>query len=336
MKTYPKPQQGLSPKNFLLSDFLSKDEVFHIARVSITSSKDLSFHSHNYAELLWIESGEGIHHINGYNLPIRKNDMVMIRPQDKHNFTAKGKQLTLVNIAFPKESLDYFRCRYFPKTNLYFWTKSPLPFQMTLPDELIRRISTKAEETMLCKRSYLQLDSLLLFIFQQISINESELNYTDAPLWLVNAIQEFNKAGVYKDGSALFMSTGLSRYISTRRSLNLSIISESNMPPVNCFLPIFPSNQSVTHVDLPAWPISIKNSMSNTKSLHKNTEKYIAKWFEYLPTVINATSLHRASPASSAPQTGFRIPYRRKKSGIQPSGRTKVPASGRLLRATAC
>lgn len=206
MKTYPKPQQGLSPKNFLLSDFLSKDEVFHIARVSITSSKDLSFHSHNYAELLWIESGEGIHHINGYNLPIRKNDMVMIRPQDKHNFTAKGKQLTLVNIAFPKESLDYFRCRYFPKTSLYFWTKSPLPFQMTLPDELIRRISTKAEETMLCKRSYLQLDSLLLFIFQQISINESALNYTDAPLWLVNAIQEFNKAGVYKDGSALFIS----------------------------------------------------------------------------------------------------------------------------------
>lgn len=62
----------LASKNFLLSDFISENEVFHIARVTLTSRQDLSYHSHNYAELLWIESGEGIHHINGYNIHIKK------------------------------------------------------------------------------------------------------------------------------------------------------------------------------------------------------------------------------------------------------------------------
>lgn len=49
---------------FKLSYFLSANEKFHIARVNITSSQDLSLHSHDYAEILWVEKGTGIHHVN--------------------------------------------------------------------------------------------------------------------------------------------------------------------------------------------------------------------------------------------------------------------------------
>lgn len=205
MKTgIPTVQAALS-KNFMLSDFLDEDEVFHIARVTITSGRDISFHSHNYAELFWIERGEGVHHINGYNLPLRKNDLVMIRPQDKHNFTAKGRLLTLVNIAFPRETLDYLKCRYFPRSEMFFWSKAILPFQLSLPDGLVNRFSARAEEAMLYKRSYLQLDSLLLFIFRQISVNESGLNYSSAPQWLVVAIQKYNNECLFKAGVSAFV-----------------------------------------------------------------------------------------------------------------------------------
>lgn len=44
---------------FKLSYFLSANEVFHIARVNITSSQDLSLHTHDYAEILWIEKAPG-------------------------------------------------------------------------------------------------------------------------------------------------------------------------------------------------------------------------------------------------------------------------------------
>ena len=40
---------------FKLSYFLSANEKFHIARVNITSSQDLSLHSHDYAEIFWVE-----------------------------------------------------------------------------------------------------------------------------------------------------------------------------------------------------------------------------------------------------------------------------------------
>lgn len=40
---------------FKLSYFLNANEAFHIARVNITSSQDLSLHTHDYVEMLWIE-----------------------------------------------------------------------------------------------------------------------------------------------------------------------------------------------------------------------------------------------------------------------------------------
>lgn len=195
-----------SQKQFNLSDFLTDEEVFHIARVTFTSHNELSFHSHNYAELLWIENGEGIHHINGYDIPIRKNTMVMIRPTDKHNFSAIKGYMTLINVAFPIESLDHLRNRYFPNTDLYFWSKNKFPFQITIPEELTKRISARAEETMIYKRSYLQLDSLLLFIFRQISVNESGISYYNSPLWLVQAIQNYNKEIMFKEGVPAFVT----------------------------------------------------------------------------------------------------------------------------------
>lgn len=205
METSFKEKQ-LCSKNFLLSDFIAKDEVFHLARVTITSRKDLSYHSHNYAELFWIESGEGIHHINGYNVHIRKDMMVMLRPQDKHNFTAKNSHLTLVNIAFPKSCLEHLKNRYFPNTNLYFWSDSILPFQVILSEDLIKRISARAEEAMLYKRSYLQLDSLLLFIFRMLTINESGINYANAPIWLATAIHNYHKVNFSYGGGTSFIS----------------------------------------------------------------------------------------------------------------------------------
>ena len=192
-------------KHFVLSDFLAKNEVFHIARVTISSKHDLSYHSHNYAELLWIENGEGVHHINRYNIPVKKNELIMIRPVDKHTFSTKGNPMTLVNIAFSKKSLAYFKERYFFNLNTYFWVKTVLPFHITISENLIKRLSSRANETMKFQRSNLQLDSLLLFIFRNISINESGIPHSNAPLWLLNAINKYNGADYFKEGMTSFV-----------------------------------------------------------------------------------------------------------------------------------
>lgn len=99
----PKCHPMKRDSQFKLSYFLSANEVFHIARVNITSSQDLSLHTHDYAEILWIEKGTGYHHVNGRQVRLSAGDMVMIRPRDCHTFSATGRGITLVNIAFPTE-----------------------------------------------------------------------------------------------------------------------------------------------------------------------------------------------------------------------------------------
>ena len=200
------PEQPTNTKIFKLSDFCTDNEVFHIGRANISTRKDLSYHSHNYAELLWIEEGEGIHYINGHKISIQKNEMVMIRPQDKHTFKSTGKGLVILNIAFSKQTLDYLKSRYFIQSNLYFWTSSQLPFHITISDKLTKRFSARAEEAMKYKRNNIQLDSLLLFIFRNLQEYEAEKQDSKTPSWLLDAIRKFNQGNNLREGNAAFVA----------------------------------------------------------------------------------------------------------------------------------
>jgi len=185
---------------FHLSSFLKFDEKFHLARVNINSSLDLSLHSHDYIEMFWIERGSGEHFINGTKIKLNSGDLVMMRPNDTHTFSSKGKGLSLINVAFSLETLEIYRARYFNDSQLYFWSKSNFPFQMKLNENTIKRMSARAEESMKNYRSFLQLDSLLLFIFLQITVNEKTPIDSEIPLWLSNAVQNYNNPASFKLG----------------------------------------------------------------------------------------------------------------------------------------
>ncbi len=197
-----------SPANckfFRLIEFLAKEEVFHIARVFVTTRYDISYHSHDYAELFWVENGEGIHHVNGSKVALKPHDMVLIRPEDRHTFSSQGRTLTMVNIAFPKETLDYFHHRYFEGSDQYFWSEKSLPYQIKLSENLVKRFSSRAEEAMRFKRSYLQMDSLLLFIFRNIQELEPQRDFMSAPSWLISAIKGYNNTEQFRDGITAFV-----------------------------------------------------------------------------------------------------------------------------------
>jgi AraC family cel operon transcriptional repressor len=155
--------------------------------------------------MFWIEHGEGYHIINGSKQTIEKGDLVMMRPDDAHTFLPKKQGLTVINIAFETDMLDYFHNRYFPHTDLYFWSEQPFPFRMKLSENVAKRISARAEEAINLSRSHLQLDSLLLFIFRQITANERIDNHLDIPLWLFSAIQQYNNPTYFRQGIDAFV-----------------------------------------------------------------------------------------------------------------------------------
>lgn len=186
---------------FRLRQFINDEDSFHIARVTIHSRYDLSLHYHDYAEIFWIEDGHGFHIINGEKVPLSPGSLVMIRPDDEHAFTSSGAGLTVMNLAFRTETLDYFRNRYFVDSQSYFWINTPLPYHTLLDMTLIKRIAQKAEKTWNYKKSKFYLDSLLLFIFGLIAPNKDLEVNNQIPAWLSSAIQEYTTPQLFKLGT---------------------------------------------------------------------------------------------------------------------------------------
>jgi AraC family cel operon transcriptional repressor len=192
------------PTQFHLRQFIGEGDSFHIARVTIHSRYDLSLHFHDYAEIFWIENGAGFHLVNGEKILLKPGMLVMMRPKDEHTFTATGTGLTIMNLAFPADTLDYLRNRYFADYNSYFWTSARAPYHVLIDMSLIRRISQKAEKTWKYKKSIFYLDTLLLFIFGLIAANKDLEVNNRIPVWLFNAIQEYATPELFKQGAAGF------------------------------------------------------------------------------------------------------------------------------------
>lgn len=191
---------------FELSYFLNPNEKFHIARVNITSRYDLSCHSHDYAELFWVEKGEGFHFINGLKMKLEEGDLLMIRPDDSHTFIPNSRGLTIINIAFATDALNNLQTRYFPNNAIYFWSNARLPYHLRISQHVQKRLSSRAEEAIKYSRSNLQLDSLLLFIFRQLTANEMVDGVSDVPLWLFSAIQQYNNPDLFQKGINSFVT----------------------------------------------------------------------------------------------------------------------------------
>ncbi len=199
-------------KLFDLTDFLQHNEHYHIARVSFSVKHDISLHHHNFYEFVLIEKGSGHQLINGHKIKIRPGDIYMIRPDDTHMFIPNpNEQITIVNIAFSAETADHLKSRYFTGSEIYFWSRSQLPYHVHLPLPIHKRISSRTDEAIGSQRSLLQLDGLLIFIFrimesvQPHCAVESLRDEDHAPHWLRQAINQYNSPKQFMGGVDLFV-----------------------------------------------------------------------------------------------------------------------------------
>lgn len=192
---------------FYLPNFLNnKEEVFHVARTTINAKDDLQLHKHGFAEVLWIKTGNGIHLINGEEVPLSKGTLCMIRPDDIHSFRL-GKNhdsLVITNIAFFEESFNLYKKRYFPDSDSYFWSNDKLPFCIQLEADDLNKLSAITDRLMSQARDYVNLDYLMITIFRLI--NKIEGEQLHIPHWLAFALENFNTPDKFKNGSKGFVA----------------------------------------------------------------------------------------------------------------------------------
>ncbi|BDI30220.1 hypothetical protein CCAX7_22710 [Capsulimonas corticalis] len=73
---------------------------FHAALVHFTSGGGVD-HTHDFWEMMYVVSGDGLHVVNGAARTLGEGDLLLIRPSDIHRIAASpGASLLFINVAF--------------------------------------------------------------------------------------------------------------------------------------------------------------------------------------------------------------------------------------------
>jgi quercetin dioxygenase-like cupin family protein len=138
-------------KRFLWSKLVQKGESFHIVRAALDGRNAAPPHKQDFPEVFWIEQGQTLHTVNGKQSLLMTGDIVFVRCTDSHSLAATPQQgFVLVNIAFPRATLDFIKARYFPSETRWCWKKGPLWLF----------VSTKNVLGWACKVSFIQTSCL--------------------------------------------------------------------------------------------------------------------------------------------------------------------------------
>ena len=66
------------------------------------------YHSHDFYELIWFLRGSGTQLLNEEELVCTQNEMVMLRPGDRHCFIDQSEDIEIVSLSVKKEEFELF------------------------------------------------------------------------------------------------------------------------------------------------------------------------------------------------------------------------------------
>jgi AraC family cel operon transcriptional repressor len=161
---------------------------FHAARYAKTAGQTTPWHGHDFAELFWIDGGQGEHLVNGAVFPLRPGSLVLMRPEDRHGIRVlAGEPLRLTNIAFPREVSKGIGDRYFAGRRDYFWSRGAMPCAREIDAAFLRRLNLWADELSRAPRERLHIDLFLLNVLARLSGSGRRELPERAPAWLLQA-----------------------------------------------------------------------------------------------------------------------------------------------------
>ena len=165
-----------SAKKLLLRDFVAPDEWFHVARVrpvARASTREAGLHCHDFAEVFWVESGNGTHFINGKQKALQRGDVILIRPRDAHFFRVSSREsdgeFVLVNVAFSAKTLEFLQARYFPGEENWPWRGAHLPSHFVVGGAALRGLDQWVAGAPSENQTRLDLEAFLLDLLRLIA-----------------------------------------------------------------------------------------------------------------------------------------------------------------------
>jgi len=142
-----------------------------------------TLHTHEFAELMWIERGTVDHLINGARRPLEPGDVVFIRPDDVH--TVVGERFVQVVVALDRPTLAFLEQRYFADGG-WPWHAGSEPAVIRLDRRRLAQTAALAPLLAAAEPSRLLLERFLVALLYDVT--EPGVS-RDVPPWLGEALR---------------------------------------------------------------------------------------------------------------------------------------------------
>jgi AraC family transcriptional regulator, dual regulator of chb operon len=162
-------------------------QVVHVARRGLRGSNPVRVHTHDFAEVLWVERGTGVHWANGEKTRLGPGDLVLVRPHDRHGFFDGDPAFTIVNVAFPAATLVHLRRRYAAADPGFFGGRARRPATVAVGPGERRLLAAAAAELQRHPRDRLRGERFLLNLLHDLGGRGPRRALQSCPPWLQEA-----------------------------------------------------------------------------------------------------------------------------------------------------
>lgn len=188
------------------AELSASGQEYDIRRSRFVPGRGIDVHGHDFAELFWIRNGRGNHLVNGRRQALGRGDLVFIRPDDFHGFSAPGgESFELANLAFPAHVLNALRRTYFPTDHRWFWTRDREPEVLRLTNGRLSELDRQAGALGRGIPTAARRDAFLLGLLGNgVEDGNSFAAEPGLPSWLARACREIRRSGNLAGGVGRF------------------------------------------------------------------------------------------------------------------------------------
>lgn len=189
-------------QRLLWRQIVARDEAFHFAQAQMKGRCPCRIHTHDFPEVFFVKTGQGLHLVNSQRLPLVPGSLVLIRAADVHGFRATDPDgFTLVNVAFRQSTLAWLHRRYFPREKGLFWSRHPLPVQVVLDAPRRARATEWFGSLANAPRHLLEIERFLLNLLPELSVQETTPPVSLLPDWLAHALEAVRQPQHFRHGT---------------------------------------------------------------------------------------------------------------------------------------
>jgi AraC family transcriptional regulator, dual regulator of chb operon len=205
-------------------DIFEKNSTFFIADTIFSGTQKTDIHTHNFYEFFLLRQGELIHYHNDTNYIMKRGEICLIYPDDRHYFQATpgGIPAIITNVAFISNEYD-MAIQYLHIQSL---NRLPAEERKIMPDNnSLSALLAGFENLFNLAGSFPDNEKQYLYralLIQALVIMNKKTDYTSnsLPPWLSDACQQMGRARNYKKGLSCFIELSGKTQEHLTRSIN--------------------------------------------------------------------------------------------------------------------